>query len=1021
MGSKPSTPQDTVQRSSSAPNGRKPPPYHSRQIPPPKPPKTLKDDIFSLEKYKFVDDYVLNAPPRLLMGSFKELIRYLTAEEDWDDVAKARAIFRWVTAIDVYSLKVDSDPPTHSPLEYFTKIQKNQGNHAHLVSGLCQMAGLPCVIVSGMNKSAAYEIGSKCERKNMGAQWNAVYIKDDWRFMDAFWASACVVGKKSSEWTLVDNDGNVTQEDEEESEGETQHRVNEFYFLPNPDQLIWTHFPDEQDWQLLEKPITVKDYESHVYVRERFYYLGINFTPKSETKCVLTAKDGEISLPFSLPPDRSEFYRFKYMLYKNKSAGGNQADVNLDRFVLFEHTAENLRFALRFPLQGKFKMDIFGLDVRESDIFDLTCTYLINCPEAQKNCLPLPDCPPIGWGFGGDAKNAGLEAKSHDGAIIITKDGKVEIKLGAHKDIRLHQLLKNTIVDEATLSKYAVIREENGEFIVDLRLPQGGEYALKLYANEDGEDGEAGNVLNYLVKCNEKNLSNKPFPNITDGFIGKKSIADALGVKALSHKDSKLHSKDGKLKLEFQAKNNMELVCELHSNDPNATKHMKVYPKEVNGKWVFDIDMPIEGEYSVNVFAKKKGDDNKRIYNVHSYMIQSDGHALEDGEDNESKDGDDSKEEIKVVTETVQTSEKEILIPVPKGFDNVVACLHRRHADDPPNAQELEFMEQDGMKLFKATFDEYGEYIMDLYQKDENGQVKNIARYQVNRKPASELYQDDARLLMDQLQADMKHNREEEEHKQDEADKELGALKRAIQKAMDLKDPGMLERSIADFEATNPPENDKLLLKAKRLLELLRAKEELNTASHNRSIDDLDKAIARAKAANYDSLLDLQIVMAGRLRDQLHRIERLRHSVLNMDNRTIAEIRTYGNPPDGVHQSLQAAFLLIGHSKKDVKVWKTCQSILGKTGRESVMRHISGFDPKDCYLDVAQSAKLVIEPYSLEQIRDVSAGAATFFVWAKGMIEEVEATGGAERPDDKMKDKSTTKKGNAAGAKKKKR
>ena len=73
-----------------------------------------------------------------MMGSFKELIRYLTAVEDWDDLAKARAIFRWVTAIDVYSLKVDSDPPTHSPLEYFTKIQKNQGNHAHLVSGLCQ-------------------------------------------------------------------------------------------------------------------------------------------------------------------------------------------------------------------------------------------------------------------------------------------------------------------------------------------------------------------------------------------------------------------------------------------------------------------------------------------------------------------------------------------------------------------------------------------------------------------------------------------------------------------------------------------------------------------------------------------------------------------------------------------------------------------------------------------------------------------------------------------------------------------
>lgn len=45
--------------------GRKPPPYHSRQIPPPKPPKTKKDDIFDLEQYKYVDDYVLNVGIRL--------------------------------------------------------------------------------------------------------------------------------------------------------------------------------------------------------------------------------------------------------------------------------------------------------------------------------------------------------------------------------------------------------------------------------------------------------------------------------------------------------------------------------------------------------------------------------------------------------------------------------------------------------------------------------------------------------------------------------------------------------------------------------------------------------------------------------------------------------------------------------------------------------------------------------------------------------------------------------------------
>ena len=45
------------------------------------------------------------------------------------------------------------------------------------------------------------------------------------------------------------------------------------------------------------------------------------------------------------------------------------------------------------------------------------------------------------------------------------------------------------------------------------------------------------------------------------------------------------------------------------------------------------------------------------------------------------------------------------------------------------------------------------------------------------------------------------------------------------------------------------------------------------------------------------------------------------------------------------------------------------------------MRRISSFDPKDCNIAVAQQAKYYIENYSMSQIRDVSAGAATFYGW----------------------------------------
>jgi len=486
-------------------------------------------------------------------------------------------------------------------------------------------------------------------------------------------------------------------------------------------------------WQLLDRPVTIKDFEDHVYIRERFHYLGMKLMPNSHDKCKVSSKNGEIELVFSLPVKQSEHSRFKYMLYKGQKSNTEQQeeDVLLDRFVMFEHTANLLRFTIRFPIKGKFKMDVFGLDITESDIFDLACTYIIQCNEAKKNCLPLPDVPPIGWGPGANAKEAGLTPITHDGAIIVTKDGNVEIRLSADKNIQLHQMLKHALIDEATLSNYAVTRLENGEAVVNIRLPQGGEYALKLYADEAGKDGLAPNVLNYLIRSESKNVSNKPFPNISDGSLGPKPSADAIGVKPISHKGGSLTAKNGKARVEFEAPSGVQLMVELHSSDELACKRMMVTPKEENGKWVFDLDMPEAGEYSLNVFGCNKNSLD-RIYNVHSYLVQSDGRTLDKAELDTRQENKQTQTHVPV--ETVQTSDNEILIPIPPGFDDACASLHRRNANDPPVAHQVDIIEQDGIQLIKAQLPEFGEYQMNLYDREKKRICRNIAKYQVNRR-----------------------------------------------------------------------------------------------------------------------------------------------------------------------------------------------------------------------------------------------------------------------------------------------
>jgi hypothetical protein len=54
---------------------------------------------------------------------------------------------------------------------------------------------------------------------------------------------------------------------------------------------------------------------------------------------------------------------------------------------------------------------------------------------------------------------------------------------------------------------------------------------------------------------------------------------------------------------------------------------------------------------------------------------------------------------------------------------------------------------------------------------------------------------------------------------------------------------------------------------------------------------------------------------------------------------------------------------------------------MSKMGKESMMRKISQFDPRSVPMKAAEQAKKVSTNFTTDQIRDTSAGAATFYIW----------------------------------------
>lgn len=87
-----------------------------------------------------------------------------------------------------------------------------------------------------------------------------------------------------------------------------------------------------------------------------------------------------------------------------------------------------------------------------------------------------------------------------------------------------------------------------------------------------------------------------------------------------------------------------------------------------------------------------------------------------------------------------------------------------------------------------------------------------------------------------------------------------------------------------------------------------------------RSINKLERAIKMVEKAGLQRKLNLQLQMAQKILEHLRKIEKLRHAIMNLDQKTIAEIKSYSNPPEIVHRVMTGTFILLGEKEKTLKV-----------------------------------------------------------------------------------------------------
>jgi len=210
------------------------------------PARTEGDDTYSQ-----IDRHALAAPADEEQ-SLAGLANYL-ARPCKTDIEKTRAVYRWMTdriAYDFDAFRRGGRYRNDEPETVLTARKAICEGYAGLFADLCKRMGVTAVKISGFGKGFGYRSRVTFSRTNHA--WNAVQIDGKWRLIDATWGAGFIQGDKFVK------------------------RFSEFFFLTPPETFIFTHFPQENRWQLLDVSITQKQFEQQPKPSEELFEMGVS-------------------------------------------------------------------------------------------------------------------------------------------------------------------------------------------------------------------------------------------------------------------------------------------------------------------------------------------------------------------------------------------------------------------------------------------------------------------------------------------------------------------------------------------------------------------------------------------------------------------------------------------------------------------------------------------------------------------------------------------------------------------------
>jgi len=422
--------------------------------------------------YSAIDEHALHAPADA-EATLEDLATYLAAPAQ-NDEERARAIYRWIAAnIDYDVAGMTAARIERTPEEVLAERKGVCSEYSALFSRLCELSGLEAVVIEGFGKGYGYTVGSNVPDLSNHA-WNGVKIDGEWRLVDTTWGAGY----------LDPEDGFV-------------RRFEDFYFLTPPEELVWTHLPEDSDWQLLDDTISRDEFEGLVYAKPAFFDNGMKIVRPLEGTI-----DGTLGANVTLSAPE-EVAVIADLL-------DEEGQKLPRRFTMVRRSSDEVLVMVACPGPSNFTIRIYSRRGDSIDgAYDWTLDYrMIAGPNAREE----PGFPQV-WDIFWDL---GLDFGSKPEGVITTGSD-LNVTFSVPEDVLLLARLLDEEGQELPEDRTFAQREDDS-YVVRAAFQKPGNYTLRIYAKKAGDpSGDYSSAIEYSVLA-QSGIDEMTYPRATGYF-----------------------------------------------------------------------------------------------------------------------------------------------------------------------------------------------------------------------------------------------------------------------------------------------------------------------------------------------------------------------------------------------------------------------------------------------------------------------------------------------------------------------